>query len=130
VAIISPESDRKPVTFWGDDGHFVLARIAQYYPLASSSLTFFVRFDERFMGYGNDKDQFFYRLNMLQYKFYVVPDAFVVHWNHNATRWSYNSEKYSSQRRWRTYFASVAEQRASLLTNAVIEGIKIYFKSL
>jgi hypothetical protein len=64
-------------------------------------------FEELFAGYGNDKDQLFYRLNIMKYEFYVLPDVFIVHWNHETTGWS--TRKPSIQRRWRTYYSTIAD---------------------
>ena len=68
----------------------------------------------------------YFRLNKLDYKFHVLPDVFIVHWNHAPTQWSVHKPgKYYKQqqfiifdvrRRWRTYFATIAELEPKMRT--------------
>lgn len=75
-------------------------------------------FEELFSGYGNDKDQLFFRLNLMKYEFYVLPDVFTVHWNHETNGWS--TRKPSILRRWRTYYSTVADLKDNPTKNFYI----------
>ncbi len=45
------------------------------------------RYDARFAGYGNDKAVQTYEMNLRGFKFVVMPDAFVIHIEHEAGPW-------------------------------------------
>ena len=47
------------------------------------------RYDARFAGYGNDKAVQTYEMNLRGFKFVVMPDAFVIHIEHEAGPWRY-----------------------------------------
>eukprot|EP00026_Physarum_polycephalum_P011009 Phypoly_transcript_11200.p1 GENE.Phypoly_transcript_11200~~Phypoly_transcript_11200.p1 ORF type:complete len:366 (+),score=38.93 Phypoly_transcript_11200:29-1126(+) len=44
-------------------------------------------FDERFVGYGNDKSSHAYELAVAGFKFTVLPDPFIIHKNHPSPAW-------------------------------------------
>lgn len=44
-------------------------------------------FSEIFRGYGNDKDQWFRELYLRDYQFWVLPDVFTVHFEHEEANW-------------------------------------------
>lgn len=58
-------------------------------------------YSEMFRGYGNDKDQLFAELDVRHYKFYVLPNVFVVHWQHQPTEWAFHKPNHG--RKWRNY---------------------------
>lgn len=44
-------------------------------------------FDERFVGYGNDKSSHAYELAVAGFKFTVLPEVFIIHKNHPSPGW-------------------------------------------
>ena len=49
------------------------------------------RYDARFAGYGNDKAIQTYEMSWRGFKFLVMPDAFVIHIEHEAGPWRLHS---------------------------------------
>lgn len=47
-----------------------------------------VRYDESFLGYGNDKTEHAYEVNVAKYAFWVAPGMFVLHKTHPAASWA------------------------------------------
>ncbi len=45
------------------------------------------RYDARFAGYGNDKAVQTYEMSWRNFKFLVMPDAFIIHIEHEAGPW-------------------------------------------
>ena len=50
----------------------------------------------------------------------VLPDVFVVHWNHEPTEWSKSELKPPREKLWRTYFATIAELSANIAEGYLI----------
>jgi len=48
--------------------------------------------DERFRGYGHDKEAHIYELAKAGYEFFVLPSVFVVHVHHPDTAWKTASD--------------------------------------
>ncbi len=45
------------------------------------------RWDERFIGYGYDKVSQITELHQAGYTFMVVPNVFIIHWDHGTPKW-------------------------------------------
>ena len=64
------------------------------------------RYDERFIGYGNDKVSFVYELAASGYSFRVILDGFIIHKDHEKPKWrsDYGSQMNgNSQRGWKKW---------------------------
>ena len=46
-----------------------------------------VRYDERFVGYGNDKTSYTLELLAAGFEFVVLPESFILHVEHGTPRW-------------------------------------------
>jgi hypothetical protein len=68
-------------------------------------------YDERFEGYGNDKDQLHFALAWRGARYVVLPDVFVMHFEHAPTGWA-RRRLPTMTRRWRTFAQFYAELRA------------------
>eukprot|EP00164_Ancoracysta_twista_P002249 GFYU01002971.1.p1 GENE.GFYU01002971.1~~GFYU01002971.1.p1 ORF type:complete len:649 (+),score=146.51 GFYU01002971.1:144-2090(+) len=58
-------------------------------------------YDERFVGYGHDKSSHAYELAKAGYKFFVLPEAFVIHIDHGVPKWR---EQRDLTRIWRNWY--------------------------
>lgn len=45
------------------------------------------RYDERFVGYGNDKVSHAYELFLARFRFVVLPNVFLIHMEHPPPQW-------------------------------------------
>jgi hypothetical protein len=57
-------------------------------------------FDERFIGYGNDKSSHTYELAANNFAFTVLPDSFIIHKDHPEPNWRADQGSIESWRRW------------------------------
>lgn len=53
---------------------------------------------------------------MMGFEFHVLPDVFVVHWNHPPGKWSSPDAIPEARRRSRTFFGTLAELQKQLET--------------
>ena len=66
------------------------------------------QYDVRFEGYGNDKDQLHFELVARHFRYWVLPDVFVMHFQHAPTTWA-QLQLPTMSRRWRTFSLFYAE---------------------
>jgi hypothetical protein len=57
-------------------------------------------YDERFIGYGNDKSAHAYELAAAGFRFFVLPDPFVIHKDHPSPAWRSDQGSGESWQRW------------------------------
>lgn len=57
-------------------------------------------FDERFIGYGNDKSSHTYEVAIAGFKFLVLPDPFIIHKDHPSPAWRSDQGSEEVWRRW------------------------------
>jgi len=57
-------------------------------------------FDERFIGYGNDKSSHSYELAVAGFKLIVLPEPFIIHKNHPSPAWRADQGSGDAWRRW------------------------------
>jgi len=64
-------------------------------------------YDERFIGYGNDKVSFAYELVAKGFKFEVLRDTFIVHRDHGVPSWRVDQGSARAWRRWADFVRDI-----------------------
>eukprot|EP00945_MAST-04E_sp_MAST-4E-sp1_P003321 g3321.t1 len=80
------------------------------------------RYDQRFSGYGHDKSSHIFDLYMQDYKFIVLPEAFVIHIEHGVPGWRNTANKTRIWVNWYSFALQKEEQYREFKSKSFFSG--------